>query len=76
MNDYAKISLFVDKARKEGMVTLGRAEMEWLGALAEVALAARGRIFLDTEGMPDAARMANASTPEPRRRRRAAELRP
>ena len=68
MDDHAKLALFVDKARKEGKVTLGKAEMEWLGALAEIALDARGRIFLDTDGMPDGVIMAHASPP-PRRRR-------
>jgi hypothetical protein len=69
MNDHTLIELCRAQFRTHGHLTLGRPQIERLFDLAEIGADAKGRIMLDTDGMPECVVLAHAS-PAPQRRRR------
>jgi hypothetical protein len=72
MDDETRLELYRAQFRQHGHLTLSRKNAEWLFTRAAEGIEARGRIFLDTDGMPECAVLAHASPPPPRKRKAAA----
>jgi hypothetical protein len=76
MNDATRLELYRQTFMRQGHLTLGRKQIEWLFDLAEIGIEAKGRILLDTDGMPDCVVLAHASPPAQRRRRKLGGMAP